>query len=210
VTARRELGAASRRWIAEHLRFGGKAFPSGLFSELNTRIDVLILGAFATDAVVGVYSLAAILAEGMYQLLVAVRTTYAPALVAGLPYGEIARGRNRTYLGAAALGALAVPAYALVIGPSWPLFAVLVGGMVLGAGYVPFSQILVCRGFPTGHTLMILAVLVYNAAANAILVPLAGPMGAACATGSTFVVAALLTRAAIAYALSRSSPSPAA
>jgi O-antigen/teichoic acid export membrane protein len=194
VTIRRELGAPSRRWIREHLRFGVKAFPSGLFSELNTRIDVLILGAFATDGVVGVYSLAAILAEGLYQLLIAVRTTYAPALVEGLPAEAIARGRNRTYLGAAAVAVLAIPAYALFIGPSWPLFGILVAGMVSGAGYVPFSQILVCRGWPGWHTAMILTVLLYNAAANAVLVPHLGSIGAASATGSTFLVAAVLTR----------------
>ena len=202
-----DLGPIRRRWLAEHLRFGAKAFPSGLFSELNTRVDVLILGAFATDATVGVYSLAAILAEGMYQLLVAVRATYAPALVKGLPRADVLRGRNLTYLGALALGLLSVPGYALVIGSSWPLFAVLVGGMVAGAGYVPFGQILVCRGYPGWHTAMILAILAWNAATNAALVPPLGAIGAACATGSTFVFAALLTRRAIDFVTPRSSPS---
>src|SRR5262249_46716235 len=68
-------------WARNHWRFGLRGFLSGLFSDLNTRIDVLILGIFASDAVVGAYSFAAIMAEGVYQIVIALRTTYAPIMV---------------------------------------------------------------------------------------------------------------------------------
>ena len=41
---------------------------SGLFIELNTRIDVLILGSFVSDSLVGVYSLFSLISEGFYNL----------------------------------------------------------------------------------------------------------------------------------------------
>ncbi|HVZ32378.1 MAG TPA: oligosaccharide flippase family protein, partial [Polyangiaceae bacterium] len=69
-----------RNWIERHLAFGVKGLLSGVFIELNTRIDVLAIGYFLSDAEVGRYSLAAVFAEGLYQCLVVVRNQMNPVL----------------------------------------------------------------------------------------------------------------------------------
>jgi O-antigen/teichoic acid export membrane protein len=203
--------AALGRWTREHLRFGVKGFSSGLVAELNTRIDVLILGAFAGDGVVGAYSFAAILAEGLYQLLVVLRTNFAPAVIRLWAEGRreelvatVRRVRDRTYLASAVGGALAVAGYALLVplvtkdpllADSWRYFAVLIGGMVASSGYAPFLPLLLYAGLPGWYTIFMVAILGANAIGNLALVPALGALGAATATAITFVASVLLLRA---------------
>jgi len=196
--------AALRSWIHEHLRFGLKGFSSGLVAELNTRIDVLILGAFAGDRVVGAYSFAAILAEGLYQVLVVLRTNFAPVVIrlwAGNRRDELVatvrRVRDRTYLGSLVVGALAIGVYALVVplitrdpllADSWRYFALLVAGMVASAGYAPFLPLLLYAGLPGWYTILIATTFAANAIGNLALVPALGASGSALGTAFAFLV----------------------
>ncbi len=210
-----QLGRVSRaqlrRWIWEHLRFGIKGFMSGMLTVLNTRIDVLILGYFAADRIVGAYSFASILAEGLYQILVVLRTNYAPVVVklwaegrTGELLATIRRGRNRTYLGSIGVGALAVACYALLVplvtsdpelAHSSVYFALLMAGIVASAGYGPFLPILLYAGMPGWQAWLMIAILAANAAANVLFVSMWGALGAAVATAIAFVLGAILLRA---------------
>jgi len=211
---RGELGRVARadlgRWIREHRRFGVRGFMSGILSELNTRVDVLILGGFAGDAVVGAYSFAAILAEGLYQLLVVLRTNFAPILIrlwAEQRHDELTaivrRARDRTYLGAIAVGAVAVTGYVVVVPwttsdpalvASWRYFAVLIAGMVASAGYLPFQPVLLYAGRPGAYTALMLAIVAINAMLNLALIAALGPIGSAIATALAFVAGVALLR----------------
>lgn len=208
---RRVPPAALGGWMREHLRFGVKGFSSGLVSELNTRIDVLILGAFASDGVVGAYSFAAILAEGHYQLLVVLRTNFAPIVIRlwaegrqGELVATVRRVRDRTYLGSAVAGAIAVAGYALLVPrvtsdpllvDSWRYFAVLIAGMVASAGYAPFLPLLLYAGLPGWYTILMAAILGSNAIGGLALVPAFGALGAALATAIAFALGVVVLRA---------------
>jgi O-antigen/teichoic acid export membrane protein len=220
-TVRDQLGAAPRgelrRWSAIHLRFGLRGVLSGLFSELGTRIDVLILGVFAIDATVGAYSMATLIAEGMFQSLVALRANYAPhvvMLLANGPRDELERmvrkGRNRTYLAALAIGALAVASYTVLIPyvtvdplirESWRYFGIITIGMVAGAGYVPFGQILLWAKRPGWHTILIASVLAGSTLLEWLLVPWLGAVGAAIGNGAIYVITAVVLRVIVAAVL---------
>jgi O-antigen/teichoic acid export membrane protein len=206
-----QLGRAPlRRWAGVHARFGARGFLSGLFSDLNTRIDVVILGVFVEDAVVGAYSFAAILAEGVYQIVIALRTNYAPILVRLLAardtaalLAKIAHGRNRTYAGAAAVAVLAIAGYALIvpliagdplIQDSLIYFAIVIAGMAASAGYAPFGQLLLWAGRPGSHTILVALIVGASAAANTVLVQALGATGAAIATAATYVWSAIALR----------------
>ena len=191
------------RRAKDHLAFGAKGFMSGVLAELNTRVDVLMLGYFSTDTVVGIYSFAAIIAEGLFQLLVVFRTNYAPLCARLLATDEheelsglIRRGRNRTYLASIAVAAAAVAAYTFVLPliihspiatESASYFAVLIAGMALVSGYIPFSQLLLHARFPGWHTYLMLATAAVNLIANVILIKTIGPIGAAVGTSIAFV-----------------------
>jgi O-antigen/teichoic acid export membrane protein len=220
ISLGRSLGGTSRADLLararEHLRFGAKGFMSGLF-ELFARVDILVVGAFSGDAEVGAFSFAATVFEGLYQVLFVLRINYAPIVVSLWTAQKkddlvalVRRARDRTYAGAALLGALAVAGYALVLplvvadaafARTWQPFAVLVAGAVLGAGYNPFLPLLLYAGRPGRNTVFMLVVFAINAAGNLALVPTLGGMGAAIATAVALLASALLLRVAAARQL---------
>jgi O-antigen/teichoic acid export membrane protein len=214
VPAAGQLGRVARdelrRWVRAHLSFGVRGFMSGLLAELNTRVDVLILGIFAADSVVGAYSFAAILAEGVYQLLVVLRTNYAPVVIRLWSEGRafeladlIRRARNRIGLASLGFGALAVVGYALVVPlitsdpalhESWTYFAALIAGMALSAGYAPFQPLLLYAGLPGWHTWLMIGIVGVNAAANFVFIAMIGPLGSALGTALAFLLGVVLLR----------------
>ncbi len=70
--------AIDKNWIKKHFNFGTKAALSGIFVELNTRVDVLILSVFTTNKMVGIYSFALFFIEGLYQGIVLLRNQINP------------------------------------------------------------------------------------------------------------------------------------
>jgi len=189
-------------WIVEHFRFGFKGFSSGLLLELNTRVDVLMLGLFLSDRIVGLYSFAAIIAEGFHEILVVLRNNYNPRLTRCIADGDTAglealvrRGRLLTYkimlpvLGAAAL-LYPVGIWVIAAEPfaaAWGAFAILLAGQAGCAGYVPFGRLLIKAGYPGWQSIMITSLVTFNIIANAALIPLLGMEGAALATALSMV-----------------------
>ena len=202
---------AGRDWIAPHRAFGLRSMPGGFAVELNSRVDVLILGLFTSDAVVGVYSFAAFFVEGLLQLTVISRRLVDPILTrladdAGALVALLRRGRNLGALAAGVLTAVAVaayPWYATLAGTdslateSWPVFAVLAFGAGIFAVYATFGGIFVQTGRPMLQTRLNLAILLINVALNFVLVPAFGLIGAAVATSLSFIAGALYFRALV-------------
>ncbi len=197
-------------WIRTHLRFGSRGFLSGGLSEMNSRVDVLMLGVFVSDSVVGLYSMAATLAEGIAQIGIVLRNNLNPLIARHIVTGSlveleslIRRVLGKFYLFMFAIGMVATMLYPyvleLLVGDDsftagWPLFAVLVAGIVLAAGYFPLEMLLVQAGRPGRQTQLKAMVLCSNIGLNALLIPYFGALGAACATAGSFVLAAIYLR----------------
>ncbi len=197
-------------WISRHLAFGVKSVLSGVLLELNSRVDILMLGYFLDDAKVGVYSYAALFAEGFFQVLVVLKNNYNPILarhIADRRLEELRQiirtGRNRIYVALFVAGVFAILVYPLLLDlltnkPEFRLsetpFSILVAGIVLAAGYLPFQNLLSMANFPAWHSLLISLVVLFNIVANASLIPVWGINGAAVATAAAFVVSAFLLR----------------
>lgn len=191
-------------WVKKHILFGFRAFGSSTLSEINTRVDVLMLGFFTTDRVVGIYSMAAILAEGLIQFSVAFRTNVNPILSRLLfekGVDELKKmvkwGIKIFYPVMAGVGIFAMIFYPLLVYgfldsnvfmPSWPLFCILTLGIMLSAGYLPFSMLLNQAGFPGRYTLTVLFHVLANIVFNALLIPFLGMYGAAIATALSFIL----------------------
>jgi O-antigen/teichoic acid export membrane protein len=206
----RGVRADWRREVRGHVAFGAKSALSGVLLELNAKIDVWMLGIYLSDASVGVYTYAAMLAEGLYQLVVVLQNVWNPILARHLAAGErdavrdvVRRARWKCWLGIGAAGALGVALFPFALGalglrPEFQAahapFAILVLGIVLAGGYLPFGQILLMGGRPTAHTLWMIATLAVNVAGNALLIPAHGLAGAAAATGIAMVAAVFLLR----------------
>jgi O-antigen/teichoic acid export membrane protein len=199
---------AAAVWLKPHLNFGIRGCLSGVLSEMNTRVDVLMLGLFCGDALVGLYSFAAIPAEAIAQLPLVVRRNVDPVIgshFAGGAIGEInAFARTvklAVYAAMGVVGLIAVVAYPVgvrlfVANPAfvstWPIFAILTGGIVLNSGYRAFYGVVLQGGRPGMHTMLVLAVMLVNVLLNVALIPLFRAYGAATATSLAFVVEAAL------------------
>ena len=73
----RSLGGLLASMLA-HVSFGFKALFSGIFIELNSRLDVIILGVFVSDSIVGIYSFFSLISEGTYNIYVVVKNILNP------------------------------------------------------------------------------------------------------------------------------------
>lgn len=192
-----------KRWVLEHLSFGFRSLPSGMFLELNTRVDVIVIGIFLTDREVGIYSFAAMLVDGLYHVLAMIRVNMNPILVAGRRTGSWSESRRllgmaRRYLlpVAFALSAAIVVGYLLLVNfvlhsselaeGIWPL-VILLASLSLVSAYVPFDNLLMVSGYPGHQTLQNLAVVFINIVLNVALVPVIGIVGAAIGTAASYL-----------------------
>lgn len=201
--------------ILAHISFGARAIFSGLLIELNTRIDILMLGAFLTDSKVGIYSFAATIAEGFKQLPSILRWNLDPIFgnmmannrTSGI--SGLVRETKRKYFPYFCFFCLtAILCYPFVLfligissnfSDSWAVFGILLIAIAISTLYTPFSGILFQGGRPGTQSLITLATVSFNIIANILLIPVFGIYGAAIATAFTFILDALL----IAYTTKR-------
>jgi O-antigen/teichoic acid export membrane protein len=197
LSLRRLSAPGLRAWIGKHLRFGSRGVLGGLFFELNSRIDVLVLGYFAGSSAVGVYSVGSALAEGVLQLLFVLRICLDPLLSRMMRDERTAElnalleaGKRSVYGIMLVVGLIAICTYPLVVplafdwaqfSKSWPVFAVLTVGIVAASGYLPFSGILQQGGRPDLQTQLHASVAAFNLCLSLALVPSFGALGAAAA-----------------------------
>lgn len=201
-------------WARRHLEFGVKSLLAGMFVEMNSRIDVLLIGFFLSDAMVGIYSFAAMLVDGLYHVLAMVRINFNPVLVTCVKDGNWEQAktllRKSKLIGypffviSAILVIVAFWVLTVYIVPEKGLDAgifslmILLGGLTLIAAYIPFDNLLMVSGFPGYQTLQHLAVVVVNVVLNLYLVPILGLEGAALATAASY-----LTGIAMLFVLAR-------
>ncbi|HEY0254367.1 MAG TPA: polysaccharide biosynthesis C-terminal domain-containing protein [Kofleriaceae bacterium] len=198
-----------RRWTRAHLEFGTRGVLATLAGEINSKLDIWVLGASGIDkALVGVYVIAGALSEGAMQLAVVLQNNLDPVLARdiGQPaeIEALARRTRRWFVpafGAACLvGAFAFPILlpALMHDPLLHVgtvpFAILMAGLVVASPYLPFVQILLMAGKPAWHTVLVVSVLAVNGIADLVLIPRFGLDGAAVATALAAVSAAVLVR----------------
>ena len=206
-------------WRQQHLRFGAKSVFGGVVSEANTRVDIVMLGILMSDRFVGIYSIAALVIEGIAQLIDVLRYPINPHLS-----HEIAAGRIDKLCSAIRKGVLISYGFVLLIGmiglatynylpnliiknpdfsESWTPFIILTIGLMVGGGYRPFNLLLSQAGYPGFQTILRIAVLFSNIVLNVILIQLFGLNGAAAATAITFILNAAYLKIIVRATLKR-------
>lgn len=199
-----------RSWAREHFQFGFRAVGGNIMLDLNTRVDVLCLAAFTDDATLGIYSMAAILAEAAYQLPLVLQVVYTPKVVHMLQHKQkeelrdfIRNVRRLVWVGMGIAAILSTLLYPTIIplltgrpeyanGANW--FGIIMIGLVLASGNTPFALILSNAGFPGRQSQMVLSLLLLKITGNLLLIPLFGPMGAAVSASLVHGVSLLLLR----------------
>lgn len=195
-------------WGARHMQFGAKGLLAGMFAEVNSRVDVLMIGFFLPDRSVGIYSFAAMLVDGIYQVLAVVRVNFNPLIVRFLRDADWVQGRrllrqSKLYLPPLMAGGAAVVLgafcflVAVVLPHSgfdegfWPL-AILLIGLLCVSPFIPFDNLMMASGHPGLQTLQQLAVVVANVALIYLLLPRLGLEGVALATSASYLAGVLM------------------
>jgi len=202
--------SALYQWSRQHLVFGLRGFGGNLLLDLNTRVDVLCLGLFVGDRAVGIYSMAAILAESAYQLPLVLRAVFNPRviqLLAARTYGPlqalIRKTRLIVWAGMSLVAVIGTVIYPIMIPlvtgkPEYAegsiYFMVIMVGMVIASGYMPFGLLLINAGRPGVQTFQIVLLLLLNVSGNLVFIPFLGCLGAALATAATHVFSLFLLR----------------
>lgn len=211
------LNGCLMTWISRHIAFGAKSFPGAAITDLNNRIDVVILGYFLSSWHVGLYSFASTIVEGVAQIPSVLRQNIDPMItrlivdhkIKDIPH-IVATGRKWIFMGMLVLGTILAILYPVIakgiVNKSefmivWPAFCILMAGTVIQSSYIPFSGILVQSGYPTMQTYFILSVSLTNVLLNFILVPFWGINGASIATALSFVVFVALLKKFTSYVL---------
>jgi O-antigen/teichoic acid export membrane protein len=190
-------------WTKRHFVFGGKSLLAGIFVELNSRVDVLLVGFFLPDRAVGIYSFAAMLVDGLYHVLAFVRINYNPVLVGSLRDCDWERVRNllqqtKKYVfpGSAAVSLFIVAVFWVltdVFVPGKGLnqglvpLSILLFGLTLIAAFIPFDNLMLVSGHPGLQTLQHMTLVLSNIILNLAMIPLLGIKGAAIATALSYM-----------------------
>ena len=203
-------GARWRSAARRHLDYGLRGVTATLASEINSKLDVWMLGIAAPNALVGVYSLASSLYEGVTQLAVVVQNNVNPVIARELaadhvPEVAILARRTRRWFVPALVAVCAVSAAAYPIAIPWALgdrafaagawpFAIMMLGIAIASPYLPFIQLLLMAARPGWHTVFIVGTVTVNLVGTLVLIAPLGMIGAAISTASSLVASAILLR----------------
>jgi len=194
----------SEYWISKHVSFGLRGFMSGALSELNTRIDVISIGFFLNDSMVGIYSFASTIAEGFGQLSIVVRRNIDPYLGNYFSNKDFAaiellskKIKRRFPIFMFLISLCFIFVYPLILNffvgsvefqLSTQVLIILIVGIILNSFYRPFLGILLQGGKPGKHTFMVSLLIIINIFGNILLIPYYGIYGAAIATALTYML----------------------
>lgn len=205
---RREGGSFWPKWnrrvIGLTLDYGLKGYAGNLLQFFNYRLDALIVNAFIGSAAVGIYGVAVVLAELLWQLPNSVSFVIFPK-AAGTDREKMNRFTPRVFwivLAISLVGAIMLTLggkliIRLIFSTSFldayvPLLILLPGVVLLGIGKVLTNDI-AGRGYPQYNSIISGAALVITVTLDLALIPRMGIVGAALAAtvaySLTFVLA---------------------
>ncbi len=194
----------TRKWIREHMVFGGKGMLGSIFLDMNTRVDVLLIGVFLDNRAVGIYSFAAMLVDGLQHILSMLRVNFNPILVATIRDKDWEQAKKLlhysklyVFLGVALLTILVIPGFyiftqyfvhdkSLVYG--WKILAVIFGAYLIISGYTPFDNLMLSSGHPLQQTIQNVSIALINICLCILLIPGFGIIGAAISTALSYII----------------------
>jgi len=194
----------SRDWIARHYIFGTKGLMAGMFAEVNSRVDVLLVGVFMSDSATGIYSFAAMLVDGLYHVLAMVRLNFNPILVGALRDNDWAlvqglRTKSRKFVLPTMFVLTVCLIVVYVVFTGWvmppekalltglPSLLILLTGLLSISFFVPFDNLMMVSGHPGYQTMQQLATVGVNIIIAVLLLPVLGMEGAALGTAMSYI-----------------------
>tara|TARA_B100000212_G_scaffold288167_1_gene229157 strand:+ start:379 stop:1653 length:1275 start_codon:yes stop_codon:yes gene_type:complete len=197
-------------WLKKHFSYGIKGLSSGILIELNSKIDIIFIGYFLSDRLVGIYSFAALFAEGFLQFLIIFQNLYNPIIAKFLfqkNYKDLSyfvkTRRKKIYKYTFSLFFLILIIYRLLMEyitndisylQSLLPFAILIIGITLASGYIPYYNIFFMDNKPFWQSLFMILIVLSNIFLNIFLIPIFNINGAATATALSFLLSILFLK----------------
>ena len=197
--------------VKELLWFGVRILPSNAVLELNTKIDVIcLLLLLHNESLVGVYSFAAMFAEGFYQLLMVLRKIINPHITIEFSKGkleEYIESFKRRYV--KSMYALSFLAYFMLLAGYYILvniigkegyyagtvvLAVVCACIVINTKMIVFGNALSQTGNPGIESMVNILATATNAFLNIVFISSFGMIGGAIATGLSYFVFSIIQK----------------
>ena len=193
--------------IKSHYNFGFKVFINSFLSESFIRVDIIMVGILLNDKMVGMYCLAALFFEGIFQFSIVIRNVINPEI------GRLYKNKNYksliqliryssllsflvTIFGSIIIFFL-IP-YVLffieisIIDETLNLVKFLLFGLVLYSLIIPSENLLFQSNNPTIQSLYMLTLVFLNIILNFFMISQYGVLGAAVATSMTYFCAPII------------------
>ena len=198
------------KWIRIHTIFGFKSISSGMLIELNSKVDILFIGYFLSDDFVGIYSFAALFAEGFYQLLASLQNIYNPILAKAISKNLrkklefiINHDKYRIYIIFTVITIISLVLYKFSINnliildlyiSSFEVFLILMSSLIVTSGYIPFMNIFAMGDKPLWQNIFTTVYVSLNILLNYLLIPIFNINGAALATSISTIISIIILK----------------
>lgn len=183
-----------------------KSLPGGVIQELAVRVDIIMLTFMSTTKSVGYYSIAAMIAEGLNQILVIWRDSFSPLFVTLFNEHNtkfesfILRILAQSAMGLTILLTTTYLLYKPVIGIvfgaeivnfSIHTFGILAAGLLLGSPFTMLQLLPNQMGKPVVLSVITVFTVIVNVVCNYIFIPIYAGLGAAIATSLSWLVGSI-------------------
>lgn len=188
--------------IINHYKFGLKVFINSFLNESFIRIDILIVGLLLSDREVGIYGLAALFLEGVYQFAIVIRNIINPEigyLYSAKNYRAIVKLSKKysliCLLIIVSISSLVILSfdYLLIFVNEFELSSakgiliILLFGLSFYALIIPLENLLFQANQPIYQSIYMLLMTTLNIILNIIFIQQYGLIGAAIATSLTYI-----------------------
>jgi O-antigen/teichoic acid export membrane protein len=193
----------SKASLQQQMRFGFKSFLTGVITDLNQKLDILIIGYFLSNYDVGIYSLASSIVKGLLIIPAALQQNFNPVVSRLWIQNDIAL--IKTYIRKLFLVMLVTMGFIVVIFSigypvlvyfimkpqsylaSLPIFYILIVGVTAASFFVWTTGILSMTEHPGSVTVMKSIDLMFNLILTVSLVKTLGIYGAAIANTTVYL-----------------------
>lgn len=189
-------------FLKESINMGIKFMAGGIIGEANTKLDIIVLGFFCSDEKVGVYAMASTLAEGFFSLITVIRSNINPLFAKLLladekeKLGQLLKDIRKKAVFFSLGGAVGITIvyYAICVLKGQEYYEALIplayilACMVIASPAIIKGNLLGQKGRPELDTFITLSMVLLNLVCNIAFIPKWELMGAAFATGNSYLL----------------------
>jgi len=202
------LSSRTKKLALIHLKYGTKVAWGHIV--LGTKPDILIIGYFLSDTIVGIYSFASTIIDGIVQIMYVFRTNINP-VITNLYYNyekkfienQLKKHIISHYKFFSFIGVFAAIFYPIVLyflGVNEHLFYyfivfyILLTGCIIASGFIPLQMIFNQTGYPSTQSIYLLTLFSMNVGLTIVFTFFCGLIGAAVSTSIIFVLQIFLLK----------------